>query len=108
MRGTTLGTYMAAAGPSRPYTASASDQAALAGRLKSCSFTIGGNLAIDTTRLNLAHIRIAGTEIPLDAVNGWYMPTNKQVTLNGAACTTWRAGANTAIDFQFPCEIVID
>jgi hypothetical protein len=106
-RGSTLGAYSAAAGPSRAYTTSAADQAALAARIKSCSFTLAGNLHVDTARLNLAHIRIGTTEIAQDATNGWSMPTDTQVVLNGAACTTWRTAGSGAIQFDFPCETIL-
>ncbi|HEY7375038.1 MAG TPA: hypothetical protein VIF57_22950 [Polyangia bacterium] len=106
--GTTLGTYAAAAGPSRPYAPSAADEAALAARLKSCTFVLAGTgLSVDTTKLSQAHVKIAGTDVPQDAANGWNMPTATQVVLNGTSCATWRAPASTAIDFQFPCEIII-
>jgi hypothetical protein len=106
--GTTLGTYAASAGPSRPYAPSAADQAALAARLKSCTFVLGGTgVSVDTTMLNRAHVRIAGTEIAQDATNGWSMPTGTQVVLNGTACATWRTPASAAIDFQFPCDILV-
>jgi hypothetical protein len=107
VRGSTVGTYAAAAGPSRPYAPTADDEAAIAARLKSCRFDIGGNLKVDTTKLNLAHIKIAGVEIPQDATDGWNMPTDTQVALNGAACTTWRTPGHDAIEFQFPCETIL-
>jgi hypothetical protein len=106
-RGSTLGTYSATAGPSRPYTASAADQAAIAARLKSCRFDLAGNLRVDTSKLSLAHVRMAGTEVPLDATDGWSMATDTQVVLNGAACTAWRTPGHDPIDLQFPCEILL-
>jgi hypothetical protein len=107
-RGSTLGTYAATAGPSRAYTASAADQAAIAARLKSCRFDLAGNgLHVDTTKLSLAHIKIAGAEVPLGATDGWSMSSDTQVVLNGAACTTWRTPGHDAIDFQFPCDIIL-
>jgi hypothetical protein len=108
VRGTTVGTYAAAAGPSRAYTTSASDQAAIAARLKSCAFNLAGSgISVDPTKLNQAHIKIESTEIPLGAPDGWNMPTATQVVLNGASCTTWRTAGNNAIDFQFPCGTII-
>jgi hypothetical protein len=106
-RGTTLGTYAATAGPSRFYAPNANDEAALAARLKSCRFNLSGNVKVDTTKLNTAHIKIAGADIPLDATDGWSMPTDTQVLLNGAACATWRTPGHDAIDFQFPCAAII-
>jgi hypothetical protein len=109
MRGQSVGTYATTAGPSPAYTISAADQAAIAARIKSCTFNLNGGIKVDTTKLNLVHIKIDGTEIPRGATDGWSMPTAKQVLLNGAACTTWRtppSGKN--IDFQIPCEAIID
>jgi hypothetical protein len=107
-RGSTLGTYTATAGPSRAYTASAADQAAIAARLKSCRFDLAGNgLHVDTTQLSRAHIKIAGADIALDPTDGWSMSSDTQVVLNGAACTNWRTPGHDTIDFQFPCDIIL-
>jgi hypothetical protein len=106
-RGNSAGIYAAAAGPSHAYTASAADQAAIAARLKSCTFDLGGSLSVDQSKLNLAHIKIAGTDVPLDATNGWNMPTDTRVVLNGTSCATWRSPASQTIDFQFPCETIL-
>ena len=50
-----------------------------------------------------------GAPVNLDPTNGWNVdaanPT--QLTLNGAACTTWRMPQNTQIDINFPCSSII-
>jgi hypothetical protein len=107
-RGTTLGTYATTAGPSRAFAPTTADQAALAALFRSCTFNlVGASLSIDQAKLNLAHIKIDGTDVPLDGANGWNMPNPTQVVLNGNSCTTWRAAANKVIDFQFPCETLV-
>jgi hypothetical protein len=108
VRGTTLGTYATTAGPSRAYTPGASDQAEIAARLKTCSYSLGGGRRVDPTKLNLAHVKIGGAEVPLDASNGWSMPTDTEVRLNGATCASWRTPSTATIDFLFPCEAIID
>jgi hypothetical protein len=107
VRGTSLGTYSTTAGPSGAFAPTAADEATIAARFKSCTFELAGNVKVDTSQLNLAHIAIAGTEVPQDAANGWNMPTATQVVLNGTACTSWRTAGHDAISFQFPCEIIL-
>lgn len=117
-RGATLGTYSATMGPTTPYMPSAANQNDLVSQLssalsgvKSCTFDLGNidgqSLKIDRTMLADAHIKIMGTEIPLDDTNGWRMATDTQLELTGSACEMWRAPATTTIDFMFPCEIFI-
>jgi len=112
----TVGTYSATAGPTKPFQPNAGDQNMLATQLssaltpvKSCTFDLsninGKAITVDTTRLNQAHVKIEGVEVPLSATNGWNVdaaaPT--QLVLSGTACTTWRAPGSTKIDLEFPC-----
>jgi len=112
----TVGTYSATAGPTKPFQPNAGDQNMLATQLssaltpvKSCTFDLsninGKAITVDTTKLNQAHVRIEGVEIPLSATNGWNVdaaaPT--QMVLSGTACTTWREPASMRIDLEFPC-----
>jgi hypothetical protein len=118
MRGQTIGTYATAAGPTKPYQPNITNQAdlvnqisaALAG-VKSCIFDLnnvnGKALKVNLQLLARARVLIQGTIIPLDDTNGWKMNTESQLELTGAACTQWRQPANTMIDFQFPCEIIV-
>jgi hypothetical protein len=57
--------------------------------------------------LDSAHVKIMGTEIPLDDTNGWHMTTDTQLELTGTACDTWHDPANNTIDFMFPCDVFI-
>ena len=115
--GSTLGMYAATAGPTKPYTPNASDATQLATQLaaalsgvKSCTFDLnninGQSITVDTTKLNQAHVKIEGVEIPLGATNGWNVdaaaPT--QLVLSGTACTTWRDPASRKIELGFPCS----
>jgi hypothetical protein len=117
MRGTTLGTYTTAAGPTRPYMPSAADQtqlvtqlsAALAG-VKSCTFDIGGTIKVNLTALHRAMVTIENDVVPLDptSTNGWNMTTETQLQLFGSACDSWRNPNADDIRFDFPCDIIID
>ena len=77
-----VGTYGTTGGPTKPFKPNAANQdmlvtqlsTALAG-VKSCTFDLndvsGKSIKVDTTKLNQAHVRIEGTEVPLSATNGW-------------------------------------
>ena len=120
-RGTTLGTYAAAAGPTRPFAPSAADQtqivtqlsAALAG-VKSCAFDLtatgGAVIKVNLNQLNKASVAIEGTTVPLDpnSANGWNMINESTLQLFGSACDTWHNPANKNIAFDFPCDIIVD
>jgi hypothetical protein len=115
----TIGTYGMTAGPTMPFQPSASDQSMLVNQLssalagvKSCTFDLtninGQTITVDTTRLNEAHVKIEGVEVPLSATNGWNVdaaaPT--KLVLSGTACTTWRDPASKTIDLAFPCAAI--
>jgi len=117
-RGTTLGTYSTAMGPTKPYMPSAANQTELVNQLssalsgvKSCTFDLkekdGNPLKVDRTMLTGAHVKIMGTEVPLDETNGWRMNTESQLELTGKSCDTWRAPESKTVDFMFPCEAFI-
>ena len=117
-RGVTLGTYATAAGPTKPYTPDAANQAMLMTQLsqalsgvKSCTFDMnnvdGKALKVNLQLLAKAHVLMDGKEIPLDDTNGWKMATQSQLELTGAACDNWRNPSAVKMDFQFPCEIII-
>ena len=115
-----VGTYATTAGPTKPFKPNAADQnmlvtqlsKALAG-VKSCTFDLndvsGKAIKVDTTKLDQAHVKIEGVEIPLSATNGWNVlasaPT--QLVFSGTACTTWRNPTSKKIDLQFPCGTII-
>jgi hypothetical protein len=85
---------------------------ALAG-VKSCTFDLsdvgGKTIRVDTTRLNQAHVKIEGVEIPLSTTDGWNVAATAptQLVFTGAACTTWRNPSSQNIDLQFPCGTII-
>ena len=113
----TVGTYAMTAGPTKPYKPNAADQNMLVNQLstaitgvKSCTFDLndinGQVITVDTTKLDQAHVKIDGVEVPLSATNGWNVdaaaPT--ELVLSGTACTTWRDPASRKIEFAFPCS----
>jgi len=117
-RGTTLGTYSTTMGATKPYMPSAANQSELVNQLssalsgvKSCTFDLqdkdGKPLKVDRTMLTGAHVKIMGTEVPLDDANGWRMNTESQLELTGKSCETWRAPESKTVDFMFPCEAFI-
>ena len=117
----TVGTYAATAGPTKPFKPSASDQSmlltqlstALAG-VKSCTFDLtatgGTPIKVDLKQLNKATIKVEGTTVPLDTgnANGWDMVNETTVQLFGSACDKWRDPNAKTIDFNFPCEIIVE
>jgi hypothetical protein len=115
-RGRTLGMYSATAGTATPYRPDVTNQqalitqlsAALAG-VKSCVFDLTP-VKVDLNQLNKAGVLIEGMAVPLDPTNanGWNMTSGIQLTLFGSACEAWRNPAATKIDFNFPCEIIVD
>jgi hypothetical protein len=116
----TVGTYATTAGPTKPFKPNAADQTMLVTQLtqalagvKSCTFDLndvsGKAIKVDTAKLNQAHVKIEGVEIPLSATNGWNVdaaaPT--QLVFSGTACTTWRNPNSKKIDLEFPCGTII-
>ncbi|HXT99793.1 MAG TPA: hypothetical protein VN903_02300 [Polyangia bacterium] len=119
-RGTTLGNYMSAAGPTKPYMPSATDQASLVTQLsmalagvKSCTFDLtatgGTPIKVDVKQLNKATIKIDGATQALDpnSMNGWNMINETTLQLFGSSCDAWRDQSAKTIDFNFPCEIIV-
>ncbi len=120
-RGKTVGDYTATAGPTKPFMPDPSSQAAIATQLKtalasvkSCVFDLGDlngqSIKVDQAQLGSAHVKVAGTEVPLatgGAANGWRMNDATQLELVGTACTNWKKPDVNTIDFQFPCSTII-
>lgn len=111
-----LGTYAAASGGAKVFTPDATNKEALRDEIakvlsgvKSCTFDIGGGIKVIQSLLTEAHVFVQGAEVPLDLnkTNGWYMPTETQIELVGAACDNWRKPENTKIDWDFPCKILV-
>ena len=111
-----VGTYSPTAGPTKPFKPSAADQnmlltqlsAALSG-VKSCVFDLTP-VKVNLSQLAKASVLIEGTAVPLDpgSANGWNMTTDIQLELFGSACDTWRNPDAKNIQFNFPCEIIVD
>jgi hypothetical protein len=52
---------------------------------------------------SLARITVGGTAVPYNTADGWILePTRDAVTLQGAACSTFRGGAS--VNVVFPCQ----
>lgn len=121
MRGQTLGTYSATAGPTKPYMPDVNNQqqltsvlsAALSG-VKSCIFDLeaadGTPIVVNLDSLDRASVQIEATGLPLivgSATDGWRMNSPTQLELLGSACTDWRKPENDDIAFDFPCGTVV-
>jgi hypothetical protein len=116
-----VGTYSPTAGPTKPFKPNAADQnmlltqlsTALAG-VKSCTFDLnninGTAIKVDRNQLNKASIKVEGTIVPLDpnSANGWNMISDTTLELFGGACDAWRDPDAKNIEFNFPCEIIVD
>ena len=116
-----VGTYSPTAGPTKPFKPNAADQTMLAAQLstalagvKSCTFDLnninGKAIKVDRNQLNKASIKVEGTTVPLDpnSANGWNMISDTTLELFGAACDAWRNPNATNIEFNFPCEIIVE
>jgi len=116
-----VGTYSATAGPTKPFKPNAADQTMLVSQLstalagvKSCTFDLtatgGTPIKVDLKQLSKATIKVMGTTVPLDttSANGWNMVNETTVQLFGSACDAWRDPAAKTIDFNFPCEIIVE
>jgi hypothetical protein len=118
MRGQTIGTYSATAGPTMPYMPDVTNQdklvqqlsTALAG-VKSCTFDLnnvdGKALKVNLQLLNKAQVLIQSMPIPLDNTNGWMMASESELDLVGTACDQWRLPSSMTIDFKFPCDVIV-
>jgi hypothetical protein len=82
--------------------------------VKSCTFDLtatgGTPIKVDLKQLSKASIKVQGNTVPLDtgSTNGWNMINETTVQLFGSACDAWRDPSSTTIDFNFPCEIIVE
>jgi hypothetical protein len=62
--------------------------------------------AVVTGNPALGIVTVGGNPVPYDNADGWVldMATKYNVTLQGAACETFRGGA--ALDIKFPCDVM--
>jgi hypothetical protein len=117
VRGVTLGSYSATAGPTAPYTPSVSDSVALVGALgaalsnvKSCTIDLsvvyGRPTQVDSTKLGSVQILVNNAAVAYNASSGWSLPSAGVVSLNGAACTAFRT-ATGKVALNFPCDSLL-
>jgi hypothetical protein len=108
--GTPMATYAAVGGggTAEYFTATTAEElrTALTGLLTnvvSCSVEMN---AVVTGNPALGMVTVGGNAVSYDDPNGWVldMTTRYTVTLQGAACETFKGGA--ALDIQFPCDPV--
>ena len=118
MRGQTIGTYSAVAGPTLPYKPDVTNQMMLVNQLsqalsgvKSCTFDLnnldGKMLKVDMNMLGAVTVRVMDAVVPLDGTNGWRMNSASELELVGSACTNWRMPQNLNIDIKIPCVAII-
>ena len=118
MRGQTIGTYEATAGPTKPYRPDVANQTMLINQLsqalsgvKSCTFNLndldGKMLRVDPAQLDKVSVSVQGTAVPLDMTNGWKLNGTSELELAGSACTNWRMPTNNDIKIQIPCAVII-
>jgi hypothetical protein len=118
MRGQTIGTYSATAGPTLPYRPDVANQTMLINQLsqalsgvKSCTFNLnnldGNMLKIDATQLEKVSVSVQGTAVALDMTNGWKLNGTSELELTGSACANWRMPMNNDIKIQIPCAVII-
>jgi hypothetical protein len=114
-RGVTLGTYSAAAGPTKPFTPSSADQKMIVTQLstalqgvKACTFDLQGKIKVDLPKAGDGKVYIDGAPVTYDqsGADGWHMVTETQLDLAGSACEKWRT-TGTKINFDFPCDIIV-
>ena len=116
-----VGTYATTAGPTKPFKPSASDQSmlltqlstALAGRQELHVRSDGDRRHADQGRPQAAEQgddqgRRHGSAAGYDSANGWNMINETTLQLFGSACDTWRNPSAKTIDFNFPCEIIVE
>jgi len=77
--------------------------AALSSLGGSCAFDLS-SFTIDPAKLAEGSVTIDGTMIAQSAADGWSMPSDTELVLNGAACTAARQA--TSIEFHFPCDAI--
>jgi hypothetical protein len=68
----------------------------------SCTIQLDATVSA-TADPSLARISVGGTAVPYDTADGWVLEsTRNAITLQGASCSTFRAGA--AVNVVFPCQ----
>jgi hypothetical protein len=108
----TLGNYAGAAGAATLYMAATNAtadvetqvKAALAA-MKSCSFQLTAH-SINSSKVAEGIVTLGGASVAQDAGNGWSMPSSTVVTLNGAACSSYRQ-TGAAVSINFPCDAIV-
>jgi hypothetical protein len=108
--GTPLATYVTAdqmPGTATYYTATTAAElrtalTTLLTNVVSCTIELDATVSA-TADPALARITLGGTAVPYNMVDGWVLEASRNaITLQGAACTTFRAGAS--VNVVFPCS----
>jgi hypothetical protein len=101
--GETPGTapYFTAASPAELETA----LSGLLNSVVSCTYDMNANVVGDPA---LGTVKINGTDVPYGEADGWKLEDNKfQITLQGAACDTFKAMAGSTLFVSFPCKVAV-
>lgn len=69
-----------------------------------CSFQLAGTVNDVSLARSSGQVTVGSTPVALDATNGWWLNDDgKTFTLNGNACTAFRATPGTPLHASFPC-----
>ncbi|HEY0467823.1 MAG TPA: hypothetical protein VGC79_26665, partial [Polyangiaceae bacterium] len=106
-----LGTYVAGSTTATPYTlldtaqqdALTSTLKTATAALKSCTFDVTG-AALNPALASQGVVRIDGSNVPMDASNGWRLNSPTELELVGSACAGFRTLAAQTVSFAFPCS----
>jgi hypothetical protein len=105
--GTYLSTYMPAGGTAPYFTATSPAEirtklTELLSDVVSCTIMLDATVNA-TADPSLARVTVMGTAVPYNTPDGWILEsTRDKITLQGAACTTFREGAS--VNVVFPCQ----
>ena len=105
--GTYLSTYTATGGTSPYFTATSPAEirtklTELLSDVVSCTIQLDATVNA-TADPSLARVTVMGTAVPYNTADGWILEsTRDKITLQGAACMTFREGAS--VNVVFPCQ----
>ncbi|HET7538661.1 MAG TPA: vWA domain-containing protein [Polyangiaceae bacterium] len=108
-----LGNYVSSSTTNTPYTLLDTTQPdtmtsalkAATAALRSCTYDLTG-AQVNQSLAAQGVVRIDGTNIPMDATNGWRLNSATELELVGNACAAWHTAASQTISFDFPCSIL--
>lgn len=76
---------------------------AIIGSVRTCDFTLEGK--VTPANAPRGKVIIDGQEITFGDANGWQMPDDQTVRLNGTACSSVQADA-AGVSMKFPCDAI--